>query len=193
MGTNVYAHKIKIAEDPDFKKILNKIVKSIQNEDFELLDELNEERVNKWNSNIVHIGKRSGGWKFLFNHNNWKYYDYTRESINNFLKSCYKIVNEYGQEITPEEFWKEYVDDMSDGMNGKQYCEYELDRAKAKEEGKIEDKFNFYMTVSQARQHYEDGLKHNWYEAQICTFGDKEQQIPYEKLDYRFSYSTEFS
>lgn len=47
MGTNVYAHKIDMTEDPDFKKILNKIIKSVQNKDFELFDELNEERINK--------------------------------------------------------------------------------------------------------------------------------------------------
>ena len=188
MGTNVYALRKNLYTD----ELYSMYNEAIKNRNDAKLDQINEELIKAKEENEIHIGKRSGGWKFLFDHNNWQYFDYTRESIDKFLKSCHKIVNEYGEEMTPEEFWKEYVDDMSDGMNGELYCKLELEKAYAKEEGKIEDKFDFYMTVSQARQHYEDGLKHNWYEAQICTYNGMNEEIPYDKLNYRFSYSTDF-
>ena len=34
----------------------------------------------------IHLGKRSGGWKFLFNPNYERYYPLTKEGLMNFLK-----------------------------------------------------------------------------------------------------------
>lgn len=192
MGTNVYALKKNLYTNGLYQSYEKAIKKAIKECNDVKLEQITIELLKETEENKIHIGKRSCGWKFLFNHNNWKYYDFSRESINNFLKSCYKIINEYDEEISLEVFWKEYVDDFKCGMNGEQYCNYELENAKAKEKGELKDKFNLYMSVNQAIKYYEDSKKHNWYEAQICTFGNKEQKIPYEKLDYRFSYSTEF-
>lgn len=54
--------------------------------------------------NKIHLGKRSSGWKFIFNHNNWKYYDYTEKSIKEFLKSCDRIFDEYDNDYTVQKF-----------------------------------------------------------------------------------------
>ncbi len=67
----------------------------------------------------VHIGKSSAGWKFVFNHNNWEYWDKTLESMCEFLKNS-DIENEYGVPITYDEFWSRVK--ATDGMiDGKEY------------------------------------------------------------------------
>lgn len=77
----------------------------------------------------IHLGKRSGGWKFLWNPNlyekrrghldkttnTWvedpsecqKVYDLTKKSIKAFLdREDVEVWNEYGEQIDKEEFWK---------------------------------------------------------------------------------------
>lgn len=62
--------------------------------------------------NVIHIGKRSCGWKFLWctnvsrqNGKIVKMYDFTRESITEFImRDEYVVVNEYGDLIDKEEF-----------------------------------------------------------------------------------------
>jgi hypothetical protein len=50
----------------------------------------------------VHVGKRSGGWKFLWNFHDNKYYS-NKEELLAFIRSG-RIVNEYGEELPVEEF-----------------------------------------------------------------------------------------
>jgi len=50
----------------------------------------------------IHLGKRSGGWKFIWNWNNGKYYK-TKEELFEFIRSG-RVVDEYGQQIDVEEF-----------------------------------------------------------------------------------------
>jgi len=50
----------------------------------------------------IHIGKQSGGWKFLWNSNDFKYYE-TKEDLFRFLKSN-KIYSEYGDRLSYQEF-----------------------------------------------------------------------------------------
>lgn len=188
MSTNVYALKRNLYTD----ELFNSYKKAAQDKNIELIKEINEKLKEDEKENTIHIGKRSGGWKFLFNHNNWKYYDYTQKSINEFLQSCYKLENEYGDEISIEQFWKEYVEDFSKGFNGKKYCENEIKRAYDKINGKINDPYNFIMTPSQAESHYYDAKNKNWYEEEYCEYNGKKIKIPYNKINYRFSYSTEF-
>lgn len=57
--------------------------------------------VFKRGSNI-HVGKRSGGWKFLWNFHDNKYYS-NKEELLAFIRSG-RIVNEYGDELPVEEF-----------------------------------------------------------------------------------------
>lgn len=61
---------------------------------------------NPWsefmNDTSIHLGKRSGGWKFCWNfHNNRHYHD--KETLLSFIRSG-RVVNEYGEEIPTEEF-----------------------------------------------------------------------------------------
>ena len=50
----------------------------------------------------IHLGKRSAGWKFLWNFNENKHYS-NKEDLLNFLRSG-RIVDEYGSEENVEEF-----------------------------------------------------------------------------------------
>ena len=50
----------------------------------------------------IHLGKRSGGWKFIWNWNNGKYYK-TKEELFDFIRDG-RVVDEYGQQIDVEEF-----------------------------------------------------------------------------------------
>jgi len=50
----------------------------------------------------VHLGKRSSGWKFCWNFNNNIYYS-NKEELMKFIRSG-RVVDEYGEEIEPEEF-----------------------------------------------------------------------------------------
>jgi hypothetical protein len=52
----------------------------------------------------VHLGKRSGGWKFCWNFNENEHYSNKKELLE-FIKTG-RIVDEYGMEIDPEEFIK---------------------------------------------------------------------------------------
>ena len=50
----------------------------------------------------IHLGKRSIGWKFLWNWNDSKYYK-TKEELFKFIKSG-RVVDEYGELMDQEEF-----------------------------------------------------------------------------------------
>jgi hypothetical protein len=50
----------------------------------------------------IHLGKRSGGWKFIWNWNSGKYYK-TKEELFKFIRDG-RVVDEYGEQIDVEEF-----------------------------------------------------------------------------------------
>lgn len=64
------------------------------------------ERTSCWDDFVdgtsIHLGKRSGGWKFCWNFNNNKYYS-NKEELLAFIRSG-RVVNEYGEEQDVEEF-----------------------------------------------------------------------------------------
>ena len=64
------------------------------------------ERENPWDNFIegtkIHLGKRSGGWKFVWNFHNNKYY-FNKEGLFSFIRSG-RVVDEYGELIENEEF-----------------------------------------------------------------------------------------
>ena len=98
MGTNYYLKKKKKK-----RNIKEEISKIIDNEDISSLKEYVEELYQKTN---IHIGKKSYGWKFLFNANDCKYYNLTKESIINFIKENDSIImDEYGREISIDDFF----------------------------------------------------------------------------------------
>jgi hypothetical protein len=108
MGTNIYAriHPSKEVQD----EFVLKITERIDSNSMTFADDIYElasgfqDKYKK-----IHLGKRSSGWKFLWQAN-YDYYDTTKESIDKFLRrDDVELYNEYGEIITPEEVWNEYA------------------------------------------------------------------------------------
>jgi len=53
---------------------------------------------------FINIGLSSAGWKFLFDHHDWKYYSNVEE-LKEWLKN-HTIFSEYGDTCTFDEFWE---------------------------------------------------------------------------------------
>ena len=97
MGTNFYCKRIPTQEQ------LNSIAKLVVSKQIdEAIDKLNE--VNE----KIHICKCSCGWQVGFDHNNGEYYQPTRKSLEEFLSQPGMVIfDEYNNEYTYDEFWKE--------------------------------------------------------------------------------------
>ena len=142
MGTNFYARiipskerkkkLIELIEEKDFN------VRSIRDE-FEEMFGFSDE--SNWHSPVVHLGKRSWGWKFLWNPN-WysvedghydsekgvyiskkilkKYYDLTKESIKKFMsRPDIRIEDEYGSYFDGIDLFNELLEwDRTPWING---------------------------------------------------------------------------
>ena len=147
MGTNYYAIKKVSYEN---KKLM---IELLMEDKYDEFDKLYNSETKK-----IHIGKSSCGWKFLFNYNHFKYYEPTRESINNFLSNeNITIYDEYNRIISLDKFW-EMVDLKKDGIDNKEYY------------SKYEDSFPYMVleeTVSyellkynaECYEFYSDGLR----------------------------------
>lgn len=109
MGTNYYVRK-KISEQE--KQELKALI------DQESFGELQNRIPEK-----VHIGKSSGGWKFIFNHNNWEHYKNIDE-LQAFIEEN-EFFDEYGRKVDPDEFWEnvEHKQRDPDMLDGKSYKE----------------------------------------------------------------------
>lgn len=112
MGTNYYA-----IPKWDDSKIKSSIIKKVKKDDLDgaiiLIEQL------KIMNQGIHIGKSSCGWKFCFDHNNWKYFEKDKQSIVDFINSC-EIIDEYNSPISTDEFWK-LVESKKDGIDSKEY------------------------------------------------------------------------
>lgn len=62
----------------------------------------------------VHLGKRSGGWKFCWNFNGNKYYSNKKELLK-FINSG-RVIDEYGMEISSKEFIQMALEWCPDGV-----------------------------------------------------------------------------
>jgi len=105
MGTNYYA----IPKATDERKA--EICEHLNKGDFERARELMPEK--------IHLGKSSGGWKFCFNHNKWRYYKNIPD-LRAFTKTC-SIVDEYGSSVADEDFWRLVEQKQKTGIDGKEY------------------------------------------------------------------------
>ena len=89
MGTNFYKvikPKINKRQVKEITKNVKQILKTSDENCFitdEQLEYINEQ-LNELKFTKVHLGKRSCGWQFLWNHNNCEYYEKTLESIKTF-------------------------------------------------------------------------------------------------------------
>ena len=145
MGTNFYARII--PKEDEKNELINKIVNNQFDEIVDLASELYGSR-NEYTrkGNVIHLGKRSGGWKFLWNPNVIRYHDgymnpetkeyvsvvkydhvypLTKQGITDFCnREDVIITDEYGVQQDPKEFlemafsWGE-----PDGYTGKTYEE----------------------------------------------------------------------
>ena len=113
MGTNFY--RIPSVDEMEERKIRLqariiglKLTPDLVENCFAYIDDPDDQwtRLSPWdefvNGTRVHLGKRSGGWKFLWNWNKQKYYK-SKEELLDFVRSG-RIVDEYGEEISAEEF-----------------------------------------------------------------------------------------
>ena len=113
MGTNYYS----IAKVGHLERKKEKLIDEIKKldisnpalcEDGFRVDESNDswDRLSPWDRFIedtsIHLGKRSSGWKFCWNFHNNKYYS-NKDELLEFIRSR-RVVNEYGEELTPDEF-----------------------------------------------------------------------------------------
>ena len=134
MGTNFYARIIPSEKDKQ------ELIDAINNDNPDLVEELTQELYGTRNeySGIgarIHLGKRSGGWKFLWNPNVIKVWDsdaceyaynyvypLTREGITNFvMREDVVITDEYDEVQDPAEFLEMTFNWCKDGLDGKEY------------------------------------------------------------------------
>lgn len=94
MGTNFY--------------LKQKLSKQEKEKAIELLNLNNYEELIEMLPNKIHIGKRSGGWRFHWDHNYFKFFKPSKESLIEWLKSG-QIVDEYGEEFTFDQFWNKEI------------------------------------------------------------------------------------
>ena len=145
MGTNFYARIIPKEEDKQ------KLLDAINNNQHDIIEDLASELYGNRNEysrrgNVIHLGKRSCGWKFLWNPNVirycdgyidsetkefvpvWKYdqvYPLTKQGITDFCnREDVIITDEYGEIFSAEEFLEmAFSWGQPDGFVGKTYEE----------------------------------------------------------------------
>lgn len=154
MGTNYYARILPTLEE---KENLKKLIDS---DDFYAIEKevqrLYGESTEYDKGAEIHLGKRSGGWKFLFNPNYERYYKLTKEGLKEFLNKPNVIIySEYfnsgngimeytddPDEVTGEEYlWtpQQFLDmafnwGQPDGWDGESYEKWEMSRGRGYQE-----------------------------------------------------------
>ena len=111
MGTNYYRIPTE-SEVLKKKETLNLDIKQLDTSPAAILYEFRGTGIDQnthdspWekfmNCMLIHLGKRSGGWKFIWNFHKEKYYT-NKEELLKFIRSG-RVVNEYGEKIDQEEF-----------------------------------------------------------------------------------------
>lgn len=114
MGTNYYIIR---KANRETKKKFHEMI------DKEQFEELQNELYRFEKKSKIHVGKSSCGWKFLFDANNFQYYDKNEESVWKWLKDNESdLYNEYGEKISFDDF-KEMVESKQNGMD---YMNYQI-------------------------------------------------------------------
>lgn len=113
MGTNYY--RISTAEEMESKKrVLIQQVTDLELSPSNIERSFSTQKTDSWESESpwdifltdtnIHLGKRSGGWKFCWNFHDMKYYS-NKEKLLSFIRSG-RVVDEYGEEWNVEDFIK---------------------------------------------------------------------------------------
>ena len=153
MGTNYYLKK-KVTEDD--KRIINNL---LYRDDYDVWDQIRKYCDNQ--DNEIHLGKNSGGWKFLFDLNDGKYYSDTRASIDEWLSNPeYEIFNEYGEKLSKDKFWNIVLSTMDDDhIDNKEYYtnpKYSKDHP---DWTTLERFFGYSRAEGNYGDYYNDGLR----------------------------------
>lgn len=111
MGTNYY----RIPKEDEMLGRKQKLIEKIEKLELSPLNiqrEFKEQKDDAWDSLsawdyfiddlVIHLGKRSGGWKFCWNFHDNKYYSNKAELLE-YIRSG-RVVDEYGEEQNVEEF-----------------------------------------------------------------------------------------
>lgn len=111
MGTNYYRIPKETEVISRKERLINELQKmdlspsSVENK-FHFPIEDSWERESPWDKFVdgisVHLGKRSGGWKFCWNFHKNKYYS-NKEELLKFIRDG-RVVDEYGEEWDVEKF-----------------------------------------------------------------------------------------
>lgn len=118
MGTNIYARL-----HPDNKernKLALQIKDAIMTNEPDMYYQI-ENILNEYKKKypVIHLGKRSAGWKFLWAPNP-NYYRDNKRSIDLFLhREDVLLYNEYGDILTPQEVWDDYAN--CDGLTDEEW------------------------------------------------------------------------
>lgn len=134
MGTNYYARIIPSEKDKQ------KLIDAINNNKFDVIEDIASEMYGgrdryTGKGSVIHLGKRAGGWKFLWNPNVVKVWDndvheytpnyvypLTKEGITNFvMREDVIITDEYGEVQNSKEFLEMAFNWCKDGLDGKEY------------------------------------------------------------------------
>lgn len=113
MGTNYY--RISTHEEMESKKrVLIQQVTDLELSPSNIERSFSTQKTDSWESESpwdifltdtnIHLGKRSGGWKFCWNFHDMKYYS-NKEELLSFIRSG-RVVDEYGEEWNVEDFIK---------------------------------------------------------------------------------------
>lgn len=150
MGTNYYIRR-QLSQNEKYT-----IIQSIVNDDYEKAKII----INQKDSE-VHIGKRSAGWKFLWNVNKFKYFHPNKESFIKFLKTYGQIFDEYGREYSFEEFWNNEVGEfLYTGLDLKSYYEENKELYKYHPEDKELIPFkNLNLNINEHGEFYLDDMR----------------------------------
>lgn len=190
MGTNYYIKQKPLVNDVN--RLVSLIEDTLDNQDInyqeikDLVDELYDERTPfNLNGRVIHIGKNSVGWKFLWNPNiieipNYNYtydgkkitvtsstydkvYELTKESIREFIMRPENIlIDEYGDIQDKEDFLDWAFN--KDGLDSESYAEKYNNESRRSEYPETERQKmwkDLGFTFNSIYQHdfYSDGLR----------------------------------
>jgi hypothetical protein len=113
MGTNFYRIPLEDEMTERKERLLARIIGLKLNPDliergFRYIEDPEDQFsiMNPWEEFVhrttIHLGKRSSGWKFCWNFHENKFYS-NKEQLLSFIRSG-RVVDEYGEEINPDEF-----------------------------------------------------------------------------------------
>lgn len=173
MGTNFYARII------PSEKAKQELIEAINNDQYNIIEDLASELYGSRNEysglgSVIHLGKRSGGWKFLWNPNIVKVWDsdaceyahnyvypLTREGITNFvMREDVEIKDEYGEVQDPAKFLEMAFNWCKDGLDGKKY--YDNPKYDAGTYYPDHERDNFWRSLGykpECYDFYSDGLR----------------------------------